>query len=172
MAAEVVHTPLQGTWFRHVPSGYAALGVSRGHAGRLHRIGTVAIYLADSAQTAWAEWYRWLAEWAHSPVEHLPRDMYRIHVDLTKVADLRSAAQRKVAGVLVRTRPTSRQWPAFQAAAEAFATNGAQGVLYSSAARTRSACLCVFEAGLSGLTIAGPPVRVVEPPAPPRGLRT
>jgi hypothetical protein len=69
-------------------------------------------------------------------------------------------------------RSSSRQWPSFQTIGERLVAEGAQGVLYRSAARTRSLCLCVFEAGLAGLTVDGSPVRVLTPPPPPRGLRT
>jgi hypothetical protein len=69
-------------------------------------------------------------------------------------------------------RPTQSQWPAFQAVGEHLAAQKAQGVLYRSAARTRSLCLYVFEAGSPGLTVVGEPVRVITPPPPPRGLRT
>jgi hypothetical protein len=50
--------------------------------------------------------------------------------------------------------------------------DGAQAALYTSAARTRSLCLCGFEPGLAGLAVAGEPVRLLAPPALPRGLRT
>jgi hypothetical protein len=69
-------------------------------------------------------------------------------------------------------RPTRAQWPACQAVGERLLDAGAQGVLYSSAARTRSICLCVYEAGLSDVQVEGEPVRVIAPPPPPRGLRT
>ena len=169
----ITHVPVTGTWIRHVPAGIPGLAVSRGGSGgRLHTPGAAAIYLADSEQTAWAEWYRYLAERGKAPNEDLPRDLYRIAVDLSAVVDLSSAAKRKEAGVPARMRPTRAQWPAFQPTAERLAAAGAPGVLYSSAARTRSLCLCVFEAGLGGLNIEGDPVRVIAPPPPPRGLRT
>ena len=67
--------------------------------------------------------------------------------------------------------PSQAQWPAFQDVGEQFAAQGAQGILYASAARTRSLCLCVFEAGITGLSIEVEPVRVIAAPPPPRGLR-
>ncbi len=76
------------------------------------------------------------------------------------------------AGVPQRLRPTRSQWAAFQQRADHLRAEGAHGVLYGSAARTRSLCLCVFEAGLAGLRVDGEPVRVLAPPPPPRGLRT
>jgi len=69
-------------------------------------------------------------------------------------------------------RPAQSQWAAFQERADRWRANGAQGVLYSSGARTRSLSLCVFDAGLHWLTIEGEPVRVLAPPPPSRGLRT
>jgi hypothetical protein len=56
------------------------------------------------------------------------------------------------------------QWPAFQAVGEQLAGHGAQGILYASAARTRSLCLCVFEAGLTGVIIEAAPLRVLAAP--------
>jgi RES domain-containing protein len=94
-----------------------------------------------------------------------------VSVSLDPVADLSTERARRALG-LPRMRPTQSQWTSFQAVGERLISDGAQGVLYSSAARTRSLCLCVFEAGLRGLTVVGGPVRVIAPPPPPRGLRT
>jgi hypothetical protein len=68
-------------------------------------------------------------------------------------------------------RPTSAQWPGFQPVGDRLAGEGVSAILYASAARTRSLCLCVFEGGLRGLSIEGEPVRVLAAPPPPRGLR-
>ena len=173
MGERIVPVPVRGAWSRHVRAGEAGLASGRGgRGGRFHRPGQPAVYLADSDATAWAEWYRWLAEQAYPPEQGLPRDLHRMAVDLDTVIDLSSAAARRTAGVPERMRPAHSQWAAFQDKADEFRAAGAQGVLYSSAARTRSLCLCVFEAGLAGLRIEGEPVRVLAPPAPPRGLRT
>jgi RES domain-containing protein len=173
VSAEIARVPVTGTWMRHVPARIDGLAVSRGGSGgRFHPPGGAALYAADSEATVWAEWYRYLAERGKSPVDDLPRDLYRIAVDLTDVADLRTQAARAAADAPARIRPTSAQWPAFQSLVGRLEAQGAQGVLYASAARTRSLCLCVFEAGLSGLRIEGEPVRVMAPPPPPRGLRT
>jgi hypothetical protein len=66
-------------------------------------------------------------------------------------------------------RPTQTQWPTFQAIGIQLIVAGAQGVLYGSAARTRSVCLCVYEAGLDGLSVEGEPVRIITVPPPPAG---
>ncbi len=49
-----------------------------------------AIYLADEEATAWAEWYRHLAENGIPPTRALPRELWRWQVDI-EVADLSTA---------------------------------------------------------------------------------
>ena len=64
MAADPDRVPVSGTWYRHVAAGRDPLGLppasARGRWQRAEIIG--AQYLADSPQTAWAEFYRALAE--------------------------------------------------------------------------------------------------------------
>ena len=173
MAEPINRVSITGTWSRHVLAGADGLTPSRGpNGGRFNAPGQPALYLADSDATAWAEWYRWLAEWGQSPADHLPRDLHRIAVDLGHVVDASSAAARKTLGLPIRMRPSSGQWAAFRAVGERLSAEGAHAILYASAARSRSLCLCVFEPGLSGLRIESEPVRVIAPPPPPRGLRT
>lgn len=173
MSDRIELVPVEGTWFRHVYAGVDGLALSRGgNGGRFNPPDLPALYLADSEPTAWAEWYRWLAEWSRSPAEHLPRDLYRVAVELTAAGDLRTMATRQRAAAPGRMRPSSSQWPPFQEIGARLAAEGAQGILYASAARTRSLCLCVFEAGLAHLRVDGEPVTVITPPPPPRGLRT
>ncbi len=49
-----------------------------------------ALYLADTVQTATAEWYRALAEWGLSPEDHVPYDHHRWRLDLqlTDLSDI------------------------------------------------------------------------------------
>jgi RES domain-containing protein len=162
--------PLSGIWARHARPDRHALEL-RPYAARWQTASTPAVYLADSEPTAWAEWYCGLAEGAQPPQDGLPRDLYQIAVSLELVVDLSSERARRALG-LPRLRPSQAQWPAFQAAGERLAADGAQAILYRSAARSRALCLCVFEPGLPGLTVPAPPVRVIAPPPPPRGLRT
>lgn len=172
MGGQLVHAALAGTWVRHVPAGVDALTPSRGGSGgRLSPPSLPAVYLADSEPTGWAEWYRYLAERGKEPADDLPRNVYRIAVDLTNVVDLRTMRARQAVGAPGRLRPTSAQWPAFQAVGARLADGGAQGILYASAARVRSTCLCVCEAGLRGLRVVGEPTTVLTAPPPPRGLR-
>jgi RES domain-containing protein len=173
MSERIDLVPVAGTWFRHVYAGVDGLAFSHGgNGGRFNPPDLPALYLADTEPTAWAEWYRWLSEWTRSPTEHLPRDLYRVTVELTAVADLRTMAARQRVAAPGRMRPTSAQWPPFQQLGARLAAEGAQGILYASAARSRSSCLCVFEAGLEHLRVDSEPVRVITPPPPPRRLRT
>lgn len=170
---ELAWVPIEGIWVRHA---YAGPEVARhvyphGRPGRWQTERVLATYLADREPTAWAEFYRFMAERETPPEDAMPQDLFRVRVELERVADLRTEKARRRLG-LPRMRPSREQWPAFQAVGEALAEQGAQGVLYASAARTRSVCLCVFEAGLAGLSVVGAPVTVVVPPPPPRGLRT
>ena len=67
---------VKGEWIRHVPHGADLLGRADTPAdGRWQRGETIpALYLADTTETATAEWYRALAEWGLSPQDHVPYD--------------------------------------------------------------------------------------------------
>ena len=80
---------VSGVWWRHIP-----------HRGRLvyrpdpvpdnrwqHGDVVEGFYLADEEETAWAEWYRSLAEFGVPPMRQMPRNMWRWQVG-TEVADL------------------------------------------------------------------------------------
>ena len=166
----VAWVPVAGSWARHAAPG---VGGTEPHAGgsRWLAPGSPGVYLADREETVWAELYRALAESRREPVGAMPRDLHRVTVSLDRVADLRTERSRRALG-LPRLRPTQKQWPAFQAIGQRLVDEGAQAVLYTSAARTRSLCLCVFKPGLAGLAVEGEPVRLLAPPPPPRGLRT
>ena len=129
-------------------------------------------YLADSEETTWAEWYRSLAELALPPMRQMPRDLWSFEVDLERVADL-SSSERLARVTLPEPLPDRRQWSAFQVVGETLFAEGWAGVLYASAARPESLALCLFRSGndLAGVRPVPPPIRHVEPPAPPRGLR-
>ncbi len=177
---------------RRLHLGHASrhrLGADRRHLGKTEPLGargdellgsnarwqcatTPAAYFADSDATAWAELYRGLAERGLEPGKVFPRDLHHVRIELDRVADLSREKMRRALG-LPRMNRSQAQWRVFQDIGEQLASQGAQAILYASAARTRSLCLClcVFEAGLDGLTIAAEPVRVIAAPPPPRGLR-
>jgi len=164
--------PLVGIWYRHVLAGGDPLRLAAGDArGRWQRAQVVgALYLADTPETAWAEFYRAAAELEIPPAKLLPRDLWRYVVSLDAVADL-SSDQALTAAGLSTPLPDSGDWPPFQAVGEQLALAGAQGVLWRSAARPSNLCACVFSCALSTLTPLDRK-RIDTPPAPPRGMRT
>jgi RES domain-containing protein len=172
---DVAWVPVEGIWVHYVSLARRRPGRPRSGLvpapGRWQPAGMRRIYLADSEDTAWAEFYRALAERGQAPTDEMPCEVIHMHVELERVADLRTERARKALG-LPRMRPTRAQWPAFQTVGMRLIADGAQGVLYSSAAHVRSLCLCVYEAGLPAVRTEGEPVRVLTPPPPPRGTRT
>ena len=189
MRADVAWVPIAGIWARQSRPGVRGDEPSHSDA-RWQRAQTPAAYFADSDATAWAELYRGLAERGLEPDQAFPRELHHVRIDLERVADLSRERARRVFGLprqtirnhggvfnrhgggLPRMSQTQAQWPGFQEVGEQLAAHGAQGILYASAARTRSLCLCVFETGLTGLSIEAAPLRVLAAPPPPRGLRT
>lgn len=132
-----------------------------------------ALYLAKEEATLWAEWYRHLAERGVPPLRALPRDVWRYRVPRLKVADLSTPGRLARVG-LAPPAPGRRGWPAYQAVGEALHDEGWPGLLAPSAARPEGLVLCLFVDDPARLP-AGPvppPRAVVEPPAPPTGLRT
>jgi RES domain-containing protein len=172
VADEPDRIPVVGIWYRHVLAGGDPLRLAAGDArGRWQRSPVVgALYLADTPDTAWAEFYRAAAELEVPPGKLLPRDLWRYQVSLDAVADL-SSNQALAAVRLSPPLPDSGDWPSFQAVGEHLALGGAQGVLWRSAARPANLCVCVFAVAVSTLTPLDRE-RIDTPPAPPRGMRT
>ena len=166
MPLDVEPAPVRGVWFRHVPAGSAPLLRPERHAdGRWQRGEVVeGFYLADSEETAWAEWYRALAEAALPPLRLLPRDVWRFEVDVDRVADL-SSSKRLERVRLEPPVPDRRQWPTYQAVGETLFAEGWSSILYGAAARHGSFALCLFRAGegLLGVDPIPPPTRHDEP---------
>lgn len=174
MPLEVDPAPVRGVWFRHAPArGEPLFRPERPADGRWQRGEIVeGFYLADSEQTAWAEWYRALAELALPPMQQLPRDLWRFEIDVDRVANLSSAEHLERVGLGVPV-PDRRQWPTFQIVGETLFAEGWAGVLYAAAAGPGSLALCLFRTSdrLDGVRPVPAPTRYDEPPAPPRGLR-
>ena len=174
MPLDVDPAPVRGVWFRHVPAGGEPLyRPERPADGRWQRGEVVeGFYLADGEETVWAEWYRALAELALPPLRQIPRDLWRFEVDVGRAADL-SSPERLERVELASTVPDRRQWPSYQAVGETLFAEGWGGVLYPAAARPESLALCLFRTAdrIPGVRPQSPPLRVDEPPAPPRGLR-
>jgi RES domain-containing protein len=166
---------LAGVWYRQVPAAADPLyrpphpGDARWQRGSV----VEALYFADTAATAWAEWYRALAEAALPPAESLPRDLWRWRIALPRVADL-SDDERLAGEGLPPPVPTRRQWPACQAVGERLHAAGWAAIVAASAARPEGRTLCVFRRGraVAGAAPDPPPVTVAQPPGVPTGLRT
>jgi hypothetical protein len=131
------------------------------------------LYLADSPETAWAEWYRHGAEIGVPPQNRMPRDLWRFSVELSNVADL------TVDGVLARgritLRPTRRQWPRTQSIGENLWRAGYAALVAPSAAHVGGRVLAVFRTApgpIAGVKPIRPAKRFDELPALPTGLRT
>jgi RES domain-containing protein len=172
---EVATVAIAGVWWRQVPHAadplFRADPPSDGRWQRGEIVG--ALYLADSEETAWAEWYRALAELAIPPDRQMPRDLWRWEVDVEGVADL-STAEKLAPVDLYTPRPARREWPTFQAVGEALWREGRHGVLAPSAARPTGEILCLFRGTdeLAGATPLRPPTTYRHPPAPPTGMTT
>lgn len=164
-----------GRWWRQVPHGsdplFRAVPASDGRWQRGEVIG--GFYLADAQQTAWAEWYRALAELAIPPDRQMPRDLWAWEVDVSRIADL-SSGERLAALGLERPRPGQRSWPAFQVVGEELCKAGHTGVLTLSAARPEHLVLCLFRDSdeVPGATPMRPALTFRRPPTPPTGMTT
>lgn len=174
MATDIATASIAGSWWRHVPAGVDPVRrPDPPRDGRWQR-GDVAdaVYLADSAQTAWAEWYRWLAEFALAPRVGLPRDLWRAEVAIEAVVDLRTAVALSALG-LPAPLPERDQWPAYQAVGEALHADGATSLAAPSAAREGGFVLCVFLPPGEGARLDyRSSEEIAEPPTVPRRLRT
>ena len=167
--------PIGGRWWRQIPHGGDPLfRADPPSDGRWQRGELVAgFYLADEQETAWAEWYRALAELAIPPDRQMPRDLWAWDVDATPVADL-SSVDRLAAVGLQRPRPGQQGWPPFQAVGEQLWKAGHAGVLTLSAARPEHRVLCLFRDSdaVPGATPLRPALTYRRPPAPPTGMTT
>ncbi len=167
---------VRGNWWRHSPVGGDPWFRPQPHADNRWQRGEVvgAIYFADSRETAWAEWYRHLAERAIPAMEALPRELWRWDADLDEVVDLRRAAALDAVELPV-PRPGRSGWPAFQRVGEALHADGWRALVAPSAARPEGLVLCVFRISdqhPNGINPVPPPERVNEPPIPPTGMTT
>lgn len=175
MTLDVDATRVRGTWVKHAPPGLPPLPTRTDPPDNRWQRGSVvdAIYLADDEATAWAEWYRHLAENGIPPGQALPRDLWRWRVDV-EVADLSTEARLARVGLPLPT-PGSHSWPPFQEVGEQLWREGWRRLIAPSAARPAGATLCLFWEGedeIDGAQPQPPPERIDEPPIPPTGMTT
>jgi hypothetical protein len=100
---------VRGRWVKHTYAGSPPLPERDPPPDNRWQRGEVvdAVYLADSEETAWAEWYRHLAERSVPPLAQVPRDLWTWEVDV-KVADLGSAD--RLAAVGLNLDPPVGRW--------------------------------------------------------------
>jgi RES domain-containing protein len=176
--AEPPRIRVQGTWWRITRAATDPLFLTdepadgRWQRGRIVR----ALYLGDSEETVWAEWYRHSAEAGVPPDQRLPRAIWRLEVDVDGIADLTTPGILAGEGI-ARLDPTRRQWPKTQPIGESLWREGARGVLAPSAARDGGRVLAIFRpapatTAMEGIQPVPPPRRFTRLPALPAGLRT
>jgi RES domain-containing protein len=174
---DVDRTAVIGRWVRHGPDdagpAWPPIRVPPPD-GRWQRGDVLgALYLADSEETAWAEWYRHLAEKGIPPNEQLPRRIWLWEVDV-RVANLSTPARLERVGLAAPT-PGKETWQPYQDVGHQLRREGCSGLLAPSAARPRGRVLCLFRDGgerIGGVRQVGRGRRIDEPPAPPTGMTT
>ena len=173
MAVQATH--VTGTWWRHTPAGAEVLQQPAEPPDMRWQHGETVegLYLADSPETVWAEWYRWLAEAGLPPMQALPRDLWHWEVSLPRVADLSTAERLGELG-LGLPQPGRRDWPEFQRVGDSLYEDGWPALIAPSAALPGTLVLCVFRDMREppGVRPVPPPERFDEPPHPPTGMRT
>jgi len=108
LASAVNSVPITGRWVRQSPRGAPALPSREPPPDSRWQRGSVvdALYLADEEHTAWAEWYRHLAEHGVPPMQQMPRELWTWRVDI-EVANLSTAQGLEHVGLEV-PRPGRR----------------------------------------------------------------
>ena len=88
VASGVATVAVRGTWLKHTYPGSPALPEREPAPDNRWQRGAVgdALYLAESEETVWAEWYRHLAERMIPPLAQMPRELWRWQVDVEVVA--------------------------------------------------------------------------------------
>lgn len=174
MTPRVTAVFVRGRWVKHTYPGSAPLPDRDPPPDNRWQRGDVvdALYLADTEATAWAEWYRHLAERMIPPLAQMPRELWTWQVDV-RVADLSTKAKLAKVG-LSPPVPGRGDWPGYQRVGELLSQEGWAGLLAPSAARPEGKILSLFrdQHGVKGAKSISPPRQVDEPPPPPTGLRT
>jgi RES domain-containing protein len=174
VALGVRSVAVHGRWIKHTYPGSAPLPERGPPPDNRWQRGDVvdALYLADTEETAWAEWYRHLAERMIPPLAQMPRELWTWQVDV-EVADLSTPEHLAEVGLEPPT-PDRYSWQTYQRIGEQLSTEDWAGLLAPSAARPDGKVLCLFrdEHGVRGAKPLPPPRRIEEPPPPPMGLQT
>ena len=166
---------VRGTWFRIVRGGDEPFSwTPEPSDGRWQRGDVVrALYLADTEATAWAEWYRHSAELGVPPANRMPRDIWKVAVRVTDIADLTAHGVLAAHGIS-ELAPARRQWPQTQGVGESYFKDAWRGLVAPSAAHVGGRVLAIFRPlpAVPGLRPVPPVRHYVELPPLPTGLRT
>jgi len=170
---DVDRIAVNGEWIRHAPHDSDLLGrPAQPTDGRWQHAQTVGgLYLADEADTAIAEWYRYLAELSLQPERAIPHDHHIWQVQ-TELADLCDVERLHRVG-LDQPRPSRKTWPSCQDVGDTLWREGWPGLLTLSGARPDHTVLCLFTTNWPPPDAS--PVRVTEireMPTPPLGMTT
>jgi hypothetical protein len=124
VALDVAAVAVRGRWVKHTFPGSPPLPERDPAPDNRWQRGDVvdALYLADSEETAWAEWYRHLAERAIPPLAQMPRELWRWKVDV-EVADL--STDEKLAAVgLGQPLPGRHEWREYPSPPQIYTRQG------------------------------------------------
>ncbi len=167
-----------GTWWRVNHAGGDPLHWSDEPAdGRWQRGEVVrALYLADSAETAWAEWYRHSAELGVPPQNRMPRDLWRFEVDVDERRGSHCARPSRRRAASRRSLPAAVSGRVLSQSARSAGAPVISAVFAPSAAHVGGQCPCRFQSRAGRALPESRPIkpakRVKELPALPTGLRT
>jgi RES domain-containing protein len=127
VALKVAAVTVKGRWVKHTYPGSPPLPERDPPPDNRWQRGDVvdALYLADSEATAWAEWYRHLAERMIPPLAQMPRELWTWQVNV-KVADLSTPKKLAVVG-LDPPSPVQDSWTSTNASASFFQKTAGEG---------------------------------------------
>jgi RES domain-containing protein len=146
VALDVAAVTIKGRWVKHTYPGSPPLPERDPPPDNRWQRGDVvdALYLADSEETAWAEWYRHLAERMIPPLAQMPRELWTWEVDV-QVADLSKPEGLTTIG-LDSPVPGRNHWNSYQQVGEQLSNEHWAGLLAPSAARPTGKVLCLSSA--------------------------
>jgi len=165
---------IKGSWVRHARSASEPLPDRDPLPDSRWQRGAIvdALYLADKEPTAWAEWYRLLAEHGVPPEQSLPTYLWTWRLDV-RLANLSNAGRLARVGLPLPS-PGQHTWAPFQTIGEELYADGWAGLIAPSAARPAGLVVCLYRTNgpIPGATPLPPPKKITSAPVPPKGMTT